>query len=309
MQIGQLYNFNVLICILDLDNECKKELFNAFCSMYINVVKGHVYMAESLFEPLNHLIRNMSVGGVERIKAELLDTLLLEKVYEVLIERKSRMFSNVIKLLSPNIKEETTERIISEINHITEESKKIEKIFILRFAFSNEQYSSYLSNSIGEINLGCLFQLVIEKRVPYNDSVFQRFLETIENEVKRRKENPGVYSYPNQLSSAIEECIILKLIDFDIDITKLSPYADYSEPLQFMLEPKEFDYSKVNTNNYMWQNLIYSPMYKQYFLEHKKEILSDDLRKVFDLGLETRDQQKIVYGLLLEDDELRGFSS
>ena len=76
-----------------------------------------------------------------------------------------------------------------------------------------------------------------------------------------------------------------------------------------MLEPKEFDYSKVNTNNYMWQNLIYSPMYKQYFLEHKKEILSDDLRKVFDLGLETRDQQKIVYGLLLEDDELRGFSS
>lgn len=307
--IGQLYNFNVLICILESDNECKKELFNAFCSMYINVVKKYPNMAESLFEPLNHLIRNMSVEGVENIKAELLDTLLLENVYDVLKERKSRMFSNVIKLLSPNIKEETTERIIYEINHITEKSQKIEKIFILRFAFPKEQYSSYLSNNIESINLGCLFQLVIEKRVSYNDSVFQKFLGTIENEVKRRKENPGVYSYPDQLSSAIEECIILKLIDFDIDITKLRPYAEFSEPLQFMLEPKEFDYSKVNTNNYMWQNLIYSPTYKQYFLEHKKEILSDDLRRIFDLGLETRDQQKIVYGLLLEDDELRGFSS
>ena len=102
---------------------------------------------------------------------------------------------------------------------------------------------------------------------------------------------------------------MISVIDFDIDITKLRPYAEFSEPLQFMLEPEEFDYSKINTNNYMWQNLIYSPMYKQYFLEHKKELLSDDLRKIFDLGLDTRDQQKIVYGLLLGDDELRDFSS
>ena len=50
-------------------------------------------------------------------------------------------------------------------------------------------------------------------------------------------------------------------------------------------------------------------MYKQFFLEHKKELVSDDLRKIFDLGLDTRDQQKIVYGLLLGDDELRDFSS
>lgn len=306
--VGQLYNFNVLICILELDNKCKMELFNAFCRMYINVVKKYPNMAERLLEPLNHLIRNMSVEDVENIKAELLDTLLLERVYNVLKERKSGMFSQLIKLLSPNIDEETTERIIYEINHITENDKKIEKIFILRFAIPMEQYSSYLSKNIESINLRCLFQLIIEERVPFNNSVFEKFLETIENEVKSRKGNPRVSSYPDQLSSAIEECIILKLIDFDIDITKLRPYVEYSEHLKFMLEPKKFDYSKINTNNYMWQNLIYSPMYKQYFLEHKKEILSDDLRKIFDLGLETRDQQKIVYGLLLEDDELRQFS-
>ena len=305
--IEQLYNFNVLICILKLDNECKKELFNAFCGMYIDVVKKYPYMAEHLFEPLNHLIRNMSVEGVENIKAELSDTLLLESVYDVLKNGKRSMFSKLIEFLSPNIKKETTERIKYEINHITEKTKKIEKIFILRFALPKEQYSSYLSNNIESINLDRLFQLVTEKRVTYTDSVFQKFLQTIENEVEKRKETPGVYSYPDQLSSAIEKCIILKLIDFDIDITKLRPYAEFSEHLQFMLEPEKFDYSKINTNNYMWQNLIYSPMYKQYFLEHKKELLSDDLRKIFNLGVETKNQQKIVYGLLLEDDELQQF--
>lgn len=307
--INQLYNYNVVICIMELDNECKKELFNAFCGMYIDVVKKSPNMAECLLEPLNYLLRNMSVEGVENIKADLLDTLLLENIYDVLKERKSGILSKIIKLLSSNVKKETTERIIHEINHITEKNKKIEKIFMLRFIFPKEQYSDYLSDNIESINSERLFYLVIENRMSYTDSVFQKFLQTIENEVKSRKENPGVYSYPDQLSSAIEECIILKLIDFDIDITKLRPYAEFSEPLQFMLEPEEFDYSKINTNNYMWQNLIYSPMYKQFFLEHKKELVSDDLRKIFDLGLDTRDQQKIVYGLLLGDDELRDFSS
>lgn len=307
--INQLYNFNVIICIMQLDNDCKKKLFNMFCSMYINIVKKHPTMAESLFDLLNYLIKNMSVEGVENIKADLLDTLLLGNVYAVIKERRSKMLSNVIKLLASNVKEKSRNRIIQEINDIEAENKKIEKIFIIRFIFPKEQYRDYLSNNIDLINLESLFYLVIEKRVPYNDSVFQRFLDMIEKEVQEQKVIPGVSLHPGHLVAAIEECIILKLLGFDIDLTKLKPYADYSEPLQFMLEPKEFDYSKVNTNNYMWQNLIYSPMYKQYFLEHKKEILSDDLRKVFDLGLETRDQQKIVYGLLLEDDELRGFSS
>lgn len=292
---------------MNLDNECKKELFNTFCRMYIDVVKKYPNMAEGLFEPLNHLIRNMSVEGVENIKAELLDTLLLENVYDVLKERKSRMLSNVIKLLSPNVKEGTRNRIIQEINDITEENKKIDKIFTIRSIFPKEQYRDYLSNNIESINLECLLHLVIEKRVPYNDLVYQRFFDIIEKEAKEKKTNPGVSVIPDKLTAAIEECIILKLLGFDINLTKLKPYADYSEPLQFMLEPEEFDYSKINTSNYMWQNLMFSPMYKQYFVEHKEKILSDELRKIFNLGVESREQQKIVYGLLLEEDELQKF--
>lgn len=305
--IDQVYNFNVLVCIMNLDNECKKELFNTFCKMYIDVVKKYPNMAEGLFEPLNHLIRNMSVEGVENVKAELLDTLLLENVYDVLKERKSRMLSNVIKLLSSNVKEETRNRIIQEINDITEENKKIDKIFTIRSIFPKEQYRDYLSNNIESINLECLLHLVIEKRVPYNDLVYQRFFDIIEKEAKEKKANPGVSVIPDKLTAAIEECIILKLLGFDINLTKLKPYADYSEPLQFMLEPEEFDYSKINTSNYMWQNLMFSPMYKQYFVEHKEKILSDELRKIFNLGVESREQQKIVYGLLLEEDELQKF--
>lgn len=82
-----------------------------------------------------------------------------------------------------------------------------------------------------------------------------------------------------------------------------------SEHLEFMLNPDTFDYSQVDTNHYMWQNLIFSSEYQHYFIEHKNEILSDDLKNIFDRGVETKEQQKIVYGLLLESSELWDFGN
>ena len=60
-------------------------------------------------------------------------------------------------------------------------------------------------------------------------------------------------------------------------------------------------------NQYMWQNLIYSKEYREYFVKHKKDILSPRVNDIFSMGLSTTDQQKIVYGILLDDDELRQF--
>ena len=58
---------------------------------------------------------------------------------------------------------------------------------------------------------------------------------------------------------------------------------------------------------HMWQNLIFSPLYREYFVIHKDEILSEKLKTIFEMGVESRDQQKIVYGLLVDHDELREF--
>ncbi len=57
----------------------------------------------------------------------------------------------------------------------------------------------------------------------------------------------------------------------------------------------------------MWQNLIYSKEYQPYFIAHKSDVLSEELRKNFKLGVATNDQQKIVYGILLEKGELQSF--
>lgn len=305
--IDELYNFNIVMCMMKLDNTCKQNILNVFSEMYIDISKRNPTMSERLIEPLYYLVKNIAVKGVNSIYTKLLDTLLLKDIYSAIEKTKSRMLSDIIKLLAPSIGDETKRKVIQEIDELTEQDKKINKIYGIRFIFSVEQYREYLTANIRLINTEQLFWFIVEKRVPYNEEIFLRFLETLESENRKRKEHPGVHSYPDQLLMAIDECILLKLLGCDIELDKLKPYKEYSDHLQFMLEPDEFSYSRIDINNYMWQNLIYSPMYQSYFLKHREEILSDDLKKIFDLGVETKEQQKIVYGLLLEDKELQQF--
>lgn len=180
---------------------------------------------------------------------------------------------------------------------------------MFREIISTDQYADILYDNIKLINTGILFQLLIEGTIKLNQQIVDLFIEIIKCEVKKRKENPGLHSLPDWLTTSIEECILLKLLGFEIDLELLRPYAHYSNVLQFMLCPNNFDYSEVDLNHYMWQNLIYSQQYMKCFIEHKDEILSDDLIKVFNMGLETREQQKIVYGLLIENESLRRFGN
>lgn len=86
---------------------------------------------------------------------------------------------------------------------------------------------------------------------------------------------------------------------------ELQEYAEFSEHLDFMLNPNNFDYSKVNLDHYMWENLIYKDEYQPYFIKHKNEILTEDLEKVFLSNKATNDCQKLVYGILLDKEKLR----
>lgn len=114
----------------------------------------------------------------------------------------------------------------------------------------------------------------------------------------------GISTNPDTLLEAIEFAILLKLVGYPIDISCFDKFKDVSAFLAFVLEPNTFDYSQIDTGYYMWQNLIFSPEYQHFFVEHRKDILSDNLHALFSGKKATESQKKIVYGILLEKDEL-----
>lgn len=296
--INQFFCFSIIICLLKIDNDCKKDIFASMVSMFEAVVKDEPALGGKLFETVDYLVKHLIVENANDSKGKLIDAIL---------SINDSKFSEIIKQLSSFATDQTKTSLIKEIEEIEDKSEKCRKIVSTRHVLPLNMYSDFIENNLDLLYENEIFSLIIEKRLAFSNKIFNIFINIIETEDKARKENMGVRIYPDKLSRAIEHCIILILFEFDIDLSMLKSYAHYSKHLQFLLNPNTFDYSYVDTSNYMWQNIIYSQKYKDFFLNHKKELLSDNLKSLFNLGVETKDQQKIVYGLWLESDEVQEF--
>ena len=264
-------------------------------------------MAEEIFDAIELVINHISTKSACSEKSLLLDALLTDAISTVLIERKKSAFGRLLRKFTDEVSQKARERIQSHIDEMDDIAQKAEKLYFFRFFYSKEFCTTFFQKHLDHLSAQQSFTLLIEKIIPFDERCWSKFISTLEKQDEARKAQPGTRTFPDWLMVTIEECMILKLFGFEINLTSLEPYAHYSEHLSFMVNPESFDYSQVNTENYMWQNLIYSKAYQPYFIAHKSEVLSDDLRKSFDLGVTTDDQKKIVYGILLDQDELQRF--
>ena len=108
----------------------------------------------------------------------------------------------------------------------------------------------------------------------------------------------------DDLYKALDACVFLSGWGNNLSSIDLERYSKYSIFLEFIMHPTTFDYSRVNINNGMWYFIIRSQKYSHYFIEHKKELLTKNLERIFLNNQDSRMQQKVLYGLLLKNEEL-----
>lgn len=214
---------------------------------------------------------------------------------------------NIFNKLSNNITPSVHKSLDQLIDSIDNKALKHNLIFVFRKALPKDKYVKYITNNLNDFDEEQIFYFIIEKIIPYSSDVQERFLSTISTEVEMQKKIPGLTVSPRNGLNAINNLLLLILLGYSIDLSPLSQFKGYSDFLDFALDPENFDYSKVDTANYMWENFIYSTKYKPYFIKHRKEILTDSLENVFWCDAALPGQQKIVYGILLSDDELREY--
>ena len=170
-----------------------------------------------------------------------------------------------------------------------------------------EKYAPYLREHLDSLDIRFLFDLIHENIIPFSTEISNYLLNVINQEVKKRESQQGYRVIPDSLAIAIHAFILFSLMGEQVDLSKLAPYARYDNFLDFILAPDEFDYTKVDTRGYLWQRLILSKQYQRHFVNHHKDILNNKLKQAFLSGNATRNQQKIVYGVLLQKDELFKF--
>ena len=129
-----------------------------------------------------------------------------------------------------------------------------------------EKYVSYLCGQLDLLDIRFLFDLIHENIIPFSTDISDYLLNVINQEVKKRESQQGYRVIPDSLAIAIHAFILFSLMGERVDLSNLAPYAQYDKFLEFILAPDEFDYTKVDTRDYLWQRLISSKQYQRHFV-------------------------------------------
>ena len=263
----------------------------------------------SLLEYFPAVYRLVSINkciGESDAQLSLLKVLITPKVSETIVERYSYQYQIVVNALSEFCNEELRKEIVDSVVDIENPRKKAFTVYTFRKIIPFAEGKKLIAGLVDSFNANQLVTLVAEKRIE-SEVAKGAILQSIEASVSRREAQPGVVTFPDAVQEGVDSLLLLYLVVGGFDLSQATKFKKYSDHLSFALDPDHFEYSKVDLENYMWQNLIYSPKYKHYFLEHKTEILTDDLEKLLSSATAPNDVRKVVYGLLLDDSELRGY--
>ena len=288
----QLFCFVILISKIKFSNEEALKISSSFIGLVERLAKKSSLKVLNIFSALNLFATEvMCTDCIENVQ-RLLTVMIIPDIVSVILERHLYEYQRILARLAPFASQKNKMQVYREIDAMDDVRHKCQRIFAFRKLIPKRKYKSFLKANIAALNCDDLFHLVYEKYIPYCNEVQAYLLSIIDGEISKRK-GSCVQSHPDWIKASIDYCILLKILGNAVDLSKLEPYKEYSDYLAFLLSPGDFDYSRVDTNDYMWCNFFRKEEYVSHFYLHRNEILSDDLEKLFANGFATMNQQKI----------------
>ena len=298
-------NFAIILSLCKLEKQQINDVYLSFSSFLIDKGNDIPTIIQKASEAVKIIIEQFSVRESDDINSKMMHTLLFGNLRKVFIERGAGTYAKLLSALKSYISTEDQNALVGEIVNEKDAKKKCNLLHFYRSIIPIKDFAKFLSDNTKDIATQHLFDFIIEDIVQFDSATFEIFVSEIKKLTEQKM--PGVFSSPDYLSWDIESCVLLHLFGFSVDFSKIAFAKDYSEFLLFVLDPQNYDYSKVNLDNYMWQNLIYSDEYQHFFIEHSNELLSNELKIRLSNGLASNDTQKIVYGFLVDKRELRKY--
>ena len=167
--------------------------------------------------------------------------------------------------------------------------------------YDNDYWCEFIKSTINENGVSEIYTYIKSGVIVFDNKLKQHF-DSVLTDCKKSKIT-GIFTFPDHQKNTIETLLILLLTEHiptlnDIDF--LRQYTDDSEFLDFLFNPDTFDYSKINTADYMWCNFINNDKYREIILKHKSEFWSDDNEKRIRLGFGSNFENKVAYKYLFD---------
>ena len=182
------------------------------------------------------------------------------------------------------------------------------KVILLRLLYrritgdaTQQKYKRILSDSFAQLPIGAIYDFAFSGWLTPNQDALKEFLNRILEISKKGNSNMRVF--PDPVETKLECVYLLHISDMLADISMLKPLSEGRPHLQFLLDPKNFDYLQVDFSDYMWENFARREEYMKTFVAHK-EVIIPKIQKRIETGEVTEAEKRILYGFLLRGDEV-----
>lgn len=302
--LKQLTSFLIIFTKLELSNDEVERVLLAICRLTKKIAKMNSAICNDFLKVLNSFLKKHK-GKADNAYKDLLTSFITGEVIEQIEAINFYAYKNITDQLSKY----ADQSILKKIDDFIEKSTpdKVKHVYLFHKFFKQEKWRDYILENLTEFSNEEIFWLIIDGNIQYSDFILTKFIEIIEKEKEKRVKTPGFHSYPDHLQDTLDYCVLLKLFDVPIPVEKLVPYIEYSELLSFLINPDEFDYSKIDTSDYMWVNFFRNKKHADKLIEHRKDIINRELLRDYANDLLATDQMKILFGMLLDKDELWDF--
>ena len=218
-------------------------------------------------------------------------------------------FNSSKKIIRHFISEEDYDDYQQEISQIIDYPQDFhKKVLLLRLFYKTitskqlkTQYKSFLAENYALLNENAIYDFVFSGWLELSSNDINTLLSEVVSLYKNK--NDAVRVSPDPLARKLELVIILYLYGSIDDISSLQDLANDYPHLQFLLTPKEFDYSKVDFSNYMWVNFARKMEYMQLFKEHSDQIIPM-IKEHIRIGIASEEEKKILYRYLYNENEI-----
>lgn len=303
-------NYFVLLNLVDFSDDEFSQIEEHICSLLSNKKFISFFFTinypdfRSCLKPLVLLCKK----AIKHNHVEIVQNIVvLNTFHDYFINSNHRALQNLFEVL-----------LVDNENELVQKS-----LFDMIVAEGNDIYKDRLiwlfKNSIKtEDNIAILKKIITNNWERLDDDMFLDFVfanwVTLDSTKKRKifedvikldkqRNDTGVHYIPDPLEGRIAEVSILFLTGMIDSLAELSEIKNKTPQLEFLLSPDSFDYEKVDTTDYMWENIIRSEKYLPYFVKEKGKI-EPKIKKRIEIGEASEFELKLLYGVFMDRSEL-----
>lgn len=304
-----LANLAILLNLVELNEEHRSELSDSIRELFGDEQATRIIFSlqcperKSILKAFSTLCKSLTFATdieiVQRIVGH-------EFFYDYAINSR---LSDLRNLLLAFINEENIDKYQTDLKNLLDSAEKFpQKVILLRLLNSRitnqdmrDHYRALLTSEFLNLDIAAIYDFVFSGWITPPQETISAFLNGILT--LQRSRIKGVHSYPDPLEANLECAYILHISGFLPDLNPLKELIPERPHLQFLISPETFDYAQVDFSDYMWVNFARYKTYMQYFIAHK-EVILPRIRDRIEQGIVSEDEKKIMYGFLLEDEEI-----